>query len=332
MYSVNQVRGVGWVRRLAMCLALCCSTLAFGEYPERPITLVVPFPAGGPTDKLAHDLARALKSSGLTLIVETQGGSGGVIGTTRVAHSVPDGYTLLLHHLGMAAAPSLYRDLRYRALDDFEYLGMVTDVPMLVLGRPSLPPRTAPELLKWIHAHAGHISLANSGQGSASHLCGMLLQEAVQQRMLTVPFKGAAPALGEVLADQVDLLCDQTVSALEPFKSGRIKGYAATTPQRIRLAELAAMPTMQELGFKGFNMSVWTGLYAPRGTPKPILEKLHAALKTALKDPEFRRSQDAVGAAVINDDRMEPAGHKRFVAAEIDRWAGVVRQAGAFAE
>ncbi|MBV8471171.1 MAG: tripartite tricarboxylate transporter substrate binding protein BugD [Burkholderiaceae bacterium] len=327
------VSSAGWVLRLAACWALCCCALAWAEFPEHPITLVVPFPAGGPTDKLAHDLARLMsKSLGKPLMVEPQGGSGGVVGTTRVAHAVPDGYTLLLHHFGIAATPSLYPDLKYRPLDDFEYLGMVTEVPMLVLGRRGLPPSTPAELLKWIHAHSGPISLANSGRGSASHLCGMLLQQAFRRGMVSVPYKGSAPALAELEADQVDLLCDQTVSTLGPIESGRIKAYAATTPQRVQLASLNALPTLQELGFKGFSLSAWAGLYAPRGTPRAIVEKLNAALQMALKDPEFRRSQEAVGALIIHDDRLTPVGHKRFVSGEIDRWAGVVRQAGAFAE
>ncbi|HEY4082950.1 MAG TPA: tripartite tricarboxylate transporter substrate-binding protein [Burkholderiaceae bacterium] len=303
-------------------------------YPDKPITLVVPFPAGGPTDKVARDLAEALrKPLGVRLMIENVGGAGGTLGATKVARALPDGYTLLLHHIGLSTAPSLYRNLQYRTLEDFEYLGLVVEVPMTIVGRPNLPARNFPELVTWLADHKGHVNLANAGLGAASHLCGLLFQSALKQEMTIVPYKGTAPAMNDLLGGQVDLMCDQTTNTVGQIEAGRVKAYAVTTLHRLsEPPALAKLPTLNESGLKGFNVTIWLGLYAPRGTPAATLTKLNEALKLVLQDPEFRRREAQLGASVITDARVNPAEHKKFVASEIAKWEAVIKAAGQYAE
>ena len=317
----------------AACAAMAAAT-AFAAYPDKPVTLVVPFAAGGPTDKVARDLGEVLRKhlNGQTVVIENVGGAGGTLGATKVARSAPDGYTLLLHHIGMATAPALYRNLPYKTLDDFEYLGMVVDVPMTLIGRPTLPANNFAELRKWIDAHKGKINLANAGLGAASHLCGLLFQQALAVDMTTVPYKGTAPAMTDLMGGQVDLLCDQTTNTSVQIESGKVKGYAVTTLKPVTTPALAKLPTLDSQGLKGFNVSIWHGLYAPKGTPKAITEQINAALRAALKDPEFIRRVEAQGAVVITDARQGGAEHKKFVEAEIAKWGPAIKAAGQYAD
>ena len=306
---------------------------ALAEFPEKPITIVVPFAAGGPTDKVARDLGDVLrKQLNQTVIIENVGGAGGTLGAAKVAKAAPDGYTVLLHHIGMATAPALYRKLPFNVLNDFEFLGMVNDVPMTLVGRSTLPAGTMPELMKWLEANKGKINLANAGLGAASHLCGLLFQQAVKIDMTTVPYKGTAPAMTDLLGGQVDLMCDQTTNTTQQIESGKVKAYAVTTTKRLTTPALAKLPTLDESGLKGFNVSIWHGLYAPKGTPKAALDKLNAALKVALKDPDFIKREEALGAVVVSDARTNPAEHKKFVEAEINKWAPVIKAAGQYAD
>ena len=314
-------------------LAALFAGAALAEYPDKPVTIVVPFSAGGPTDKVARDLAEALrKPLGGTLVIENIGGAGGTLGATKVAKAAPDGYTLLLHHIGMATSPALYRSLQYKTLDDFEYLGMVNEVPMTLIGRPSLPANSFPELLKWVDANKGKINLANAGLGAASHLCGLLFQSALKVDMTTVPYKGTAPAMNDLLGGQVDLMCDQTTNTTGQIESGKVKAFAVTTLKRLHTPALAKLPTLDESGLKGFNVTIWHGLYAPKGTPKAVADKLNAALKTALKDPEFIKRQEALGAVIVSDARVNGAEHKKFVEAEINKWGPAIKAAGQYAD
>ena len=310
---------------------LCLAALA--EYPEKPVTIVVPFAAGGPTDKVARDLGDVLrKKLNQPVIIENVGGAGGTLGAAKVAKASPDGYTLLLHHIGMATAPALYRKLPYAALAAFEYLGMVNEVPMTLVGRSTLPAGNMTELLKWINANQGKINLANAGLGAASHLCGLLFQQAVKVDMTTVPYKGTAPAMTDLLGGQVDLMCDQTTNTVPQIEGGKIKAFAVTTPKRLTAPALATLPTLDESGLKGFNVSIWHGLYAPKGTPKAVQEKLNTALRAALKDPELIKRQEALGAVVMTDARLAGAEHKKFVEAEIGKWGPVIKAAGQYAD
>ena len=319
---------------LLAAAVLITATAAFAEYPEKPVTIVVPFAAGGPTDKVARDLGEVLRKglNNQTVIIDNVGGAGGTLGANKVAKAAPDGYTLLLHHIGKATSPALYRNMPYKTLDDFEYIGMVNEVPMTLIGRPTLPANNYAELVKWIEANKGKINLANAGLGAASHLCGLLLQQSLKVDMTTVPYKGTAPAMTDLLGGQVDLMCDQTTNTSSQIEGGKVKAYAVTTMKPLTTPALAKLPTLDAAGLKGFNVSIWHGLYAPKGTPKAALDKVNAALRGALKDPEFIKRQEALGAVIITDARLAPAEHKKFVEAEINKWGPAIKAAGQYAD
>jgi len=314
--------------------ASLCAGAALAEYPEKAITIVVPFAAGGPTDKVARDLAEVMRKSlgNQTVLIDNVGGAGGTLGATKVAKAAPDGYTLLLHHIGMATAPALYRNMQYKTLEDFEYLGLVVDVPMTLIGKPSLPANNYAELAKWIDANRGKINLANAGLGSASHLCGLLYQSTVKVDMVTVPYKGTAPAMTDLLGGQVDLMCDQTTNTTSQIEAGKVKAFAVTSSKRLSGAALSKLPTLDEAGLKGFQVGIWHGLYAPKNTPKAVQGKINAALKTALKDPDFMKRQEALGSVIISDARLNGPEHKKFVESEINRWGPVIKAAGQYAD
>ncbi len=320
------------VTLLATLLATLAGT-ALAEYPEKPVTIVVPFAAGGPTDKVARDLGDVLrKQLNQPVIIENVGGAGGTLGAAKVAKAAPDGYTVLLHHIGMSTSPALYRKLPYDTLNDFEYLGMVNEVPMTLVGRSTLPANNMAELMKWINANQGKINLANAGLGAASHLCGLLFQQAVKVDMTTVPYKGTAPAMTDLLGGQVDLMCDQTTNTTQQIEGGKVKAFAVTTPKRLTSPTLAKLPTLDESGLKGFSVSIWHGMYAPKGTPKVVQDKLNTALRAALKDPEFIKREEALGAVVVTDGRLAGAEHKKFVEAEIAKWGPAIKAAGQYAD
>ena len=321
-------------RLLLAATAALTLTGAFAQnYPTKPVTFVVPFAAGGPTDKVARDLAEAMrKPLGGNIIVENVAGAGGTLGQTRVAKAAPDGYTILLAHVAMATSPALYRSLQYKTLEDFEYLGLINEVPMTLIARPTLQASNFAELQKWIGENKGKVNLANAGLGSASHLCGLLFQSTVKVDMVTVPYKGTAPAMTDLIGGQVDIMCDQTTNTTSQIESKKVKAYAVTTPKRLSTPALKDLPTLDEAGLKGFNVSIWHGIYAPKGTPKPILDKVNAALKTALKDPEFIKREEALGAVIVSDARVNPAEHKSFVEAEINKWGPVIKAAGQYAD
>jgi tripartite-type tricarboxylate transporter receptor subunit TctC len=282
---------------------------------------------------VARDLAEAMrKPLGTTVVVENVAGAGGTIGANKVAKAANDGYTVLLHHIGMATSPALYRKMPYNTTDDFEYLGMVNDVPMTLIGRPTLPANNYKELMTWIDQNKGKINLANAGLGAASHLCGLMFQSAIKVDMTTVPYKGTAPALNDLMGGQVDLLCDQTTNTSGQIEGKTVKAYAVTTAKRLTTPALKGLPTLQESGLKDFNVTIWHGMYAPKGTPADVTAKINAALKTALKDPEFVKKQEALGAVVVTDKRTDGAEHKKFVAAEIAKWGPVIQAAGVYAD
>jgi tripartite-type tricarboxylate transporter receptor subunit TctC len=220
----------------------------------------------------------------------------------------------------------------YNTTDDFEYLGMVNDVPMTLIGRPTLPANNYKELQAWIEQNKGKINLGNAGLGAASHLCGLMFQSAIKTDMTTVPYKGTAPALNDLMGGQIDLLCDQTTNTTSQIEAKTVKAFAVTTAKRLTTPALKSLPTMQESGLKGFEVTIWHGLYAPKGTPADVAAKISAALKVALKDPEFIKKQEALGAVVVSDKRVEPAEHKKFVASEIAKWGPVIQAAGVYAD
>lgn len=322
----------------AFALTTVVASTGFAQnFPSKPITLVVPFAAGGPTDTVARQLAEALRKplGDVNIVVENAAGAGGTIGATKVARATPDGHTLLVWHIGMAATAGLYRKLQYKPLEDFEYLGMINDVPMTLLGSPKLPANTYRDFENYIRANGGKLNLAHAGLGSASHLCGLMWQSAVKldKSMTTIAYRGTGPAMNDLIGGQVDVMCDQTTNTTSQIEAGRVKAFAVTTAKPLSTHKLLKdYPSLQEMGLKNFNLTIWHGMYAPKGTPAEVTKKLNDALQVALKDPEFIKKQEALGAIVVNDKRATPAGHKEFVAAEITKLKGVIEAAGQFAD
>ena len=314
-------------------VATSISTTAWAEFPDKPITLVVPFSAGGPSDKIARDLADALrKPLAQTVIVDNTAGAGGTIGAARVARASPDGYTLLVHHIGISTAPALYKKLPYKTLEDFEYLGLINEAPSTLIGKPGLAANNFAELRKWIGSNDGKVNLANAGVGSASHLCGLVLQATLQSKMAFVPYKGTAPAMTDLMGGQVDLMCEQATNAVPQIEAKKVKVFGVTSKQRMALPALAQVPTLAEAGLAGFEMSVWHGVYAPKGTPPAVLAKLNAAIRAALKDPELIQREEALGVRIVTDARLEPAEHKKYVEGEMNRWARIIKDSGETAD
>jgi len=322
-------------RLLLIAAAVTAFAAQAQSFPgTKPITIVVPFAAGGPTDRVARDLAEAMRKplGGATIVIENVAGAGGTIAGNKVAKANPDGHTLFLHHIGMATSPILYRKLPYSVPNDFTYLGMVNDVPMTLIGRPSLPAGNYKELSAWINDNKGKINLGNAGLGAASHLCGLMFQSALKIDMTTVPYKGTAPAITDLIGGQIDLLCDQTTNTTAQIEGKKVKAFAVTTAKRINTPVLKDLPTLQESGLKGFEVTIWHGLYGPKGVPADVATKINAALKVALKDPDFIKKQEGLGAVVVSDKRVEPAEHKKFVADEIAKWDPVIKAAGVYAD
>jgi tripartite-type tricarboxylate transporter receptor subunit TctC len=313
-------------------LALLASAAAFGEnYPSKPITMVVPFAAGGPTDTVARLVAQSMTTTlKQTVIVENVGGAGGTIGAARVAKSAPDGYTLLLHHIGMATAPSLYRKLTYDAVNSFDPIGLITDVPMTFIARRDFPANDLKELLTYVKANKEKVTYANAGVGSASHLCGMLFMSTINTELTTVPYKGTGPAMNDLLGGQVDFMCDQTTNTTSQIKAGKVKVYAVTT--KTRVPSLPNVPTMNEAGVPGFEVAVWHGLYAPKGTPKPVIDALVSALQTALKDPTVKQRFADLGTEPVAQDKATPAALGAQLKSEIAKWGPMIKKAGIYAD
>ena len=311
---------------------LLASTGALAQgYPSRPITLVVPFAAGGPTDVVARALSIPMgKALGQTVLVENKVGAGGTVAAGAVARAAPDGYTFLIHHNGMATAPALYRKLTYNPLTDFEYISQAVDVPMTLVARKDLPARTLPELLAYLKANGDKVNLAHAGLGAVSHLCGMVFRQAVGVDLTTVPYSGTGPAMQALLGGQVDLLCDQTTQTMPQIKAGSVRFYGVTTAQRIKA--LPDAPTLAEQGLKGFEVMVWHGIYAPKGTPKEATEKFNAAVRTALKDPNVMARMADLGAEIVPDAKLTPDGLRSWLKQETERWGPVIKAAGVYAD
>ncbi len=314
------------------CVSLALALAASAEdYPGHTITVVVPFAAGGPTDTVARLISQSMsKTLGKTVIVENTGGAGGTIGVEKVAKSKPDGYTLLLMHIGISTAPSLYRNLRYDTQKELEPIGLITDVPMTFIARKDFPPKDMKELISYVKANKDKVTYANAGIGAASHLCGMLFLSAIQADVTTVPYKGTGPAMTDLIGGQVDFMCDQTTNTTAQIKGGKVKAYAVTTPKRV--ASLPDLPTAEEAGLKGFEVAVWHGLWAPAGTPKPVVDKLAATLQAALKDPNVVSKFTELGTEPVAQNRATPEALRQHVKAEIDKWSPIIKKAGVYAD
>lgn len=311
-------------------LAFCANAAAQG-YPNRAVTLVVPFAAGGPTDVLARTLGASMgRTLGQSVIIENKVGAGGTIAASHVAKSNPDGYTLFIHHNGMATATALYRKLPYNPLTDFEYVGQVADVPMTLLARRDFPANNLSELIRYTKANRDKINLANAGLGAVSHLCGTLFQSAIDTQFTTVPFQGTGPAMTALLGGQVDILCDQTTQTIPHIKADKVRFYGVTT--KARISALPDAPTLHEQGLANFEVVVWHGIYAPKGTPREVIDRINAALRAALKDPAVASRLKDLGAEIVPEAKQSPEGLRAWLAAEIDKWGPVIRKAGTFAD
>ena len=305
--------------------------MAADAYPNKPITLVVPFSAGGPTDAVARLIAVPMgKDLGQTVIVENTVGAGGTIATTRVARAAPDGYILYLHHMGMATAPALYKKLPFDPMKDFEYIGQVVDVPMVLLGRKNFPANNFKELEAYIKVNKEKVTIANAGPGSVSQLCGLLLMSREGVELTTVPYKGTGPALTDLLGGQVDLLCDQTTQTVPYIKDNLVKAYGVTTLKR--LPGLPSIPTLDDQGLKGFEVKAWHGLYAPKGTPPEVLAKINKALRVALNNPEVKARLGESNIEVVPMSKVTSESLKNQLDSEINKWGPVIRKAGAYAD
>jgi tripartite-type tricarboxylate transporter receptor subunit TctC len=319
------------LKTVLLACALACGAVQAQTYPDKPITLVVPFAAGGPTDVVARMIAIPMgKSLGQTVLVENTVGAGGTIAASRVARSAPNGYTLFIHHMGMATAPALYKKLSFDPLKDFEYIGQVVDVPMTMLARKDFPANNFAELQSYIKANKDKVSLANAGLGAVSHLCGLLFMSALETDLTTVPYKGTGPAMNDLLGGQVDLLCDQTTQTVPLIKEARVKVYGVTTLKR--LSALPNVPTLDEQGLKGFEVKVWHGMYAAKDTPAAIIDKINAALRVALQDPMVKQRLADLSSDVPPMDKVTPAGLRTHLEAEIKKWSPVIRKAGIYAD
>jgi len=301
------------------------------SYPSRTVTLIVPFAAGGPTDVVARTLGAAMsKTLGQTVVIENKLGAGGTIAANYVAKATPDGYTVFIHHNGMATATGLYRKLPFNPLTDFEYIGQVADVPMTLLARRDFPANNLREFTAYVRANKDKINLANAGLGAVSHLCGMLLQQALGVELTTVPFSGTAPAMTALLGGQVDVLCDQTTQTIPQIKADKVRFYGVTTKQRIQA--LPDAPTLAEQGLADFEVVVWHGVYVPKGTPPEVVSKLNEALRAALKDPSVASRFAELGAQIVPESKQTSAGLRDWLKSEIDKWQPVIRKAGVYAD
>jgi tripartite-type tricarboxylate transporter receptor subunit TctC len=327
---------ISMLARILATLAIAAITTPTGafaaqDYPTRPITLIVPFAAGGPTDTLARNLAQGMAQTlKYKVVVENKVGAGGTIGANFVARAKADGYTVLLAHIGMSTAPALYRKLPYNPLSDFEYIGQVADVPMTMLGAKKLPADNFKDFLAYIKANKDKLTYGNAGLGAASHLCGLLFMNAISTDFQTVSYKGTAPAMSDLMGGQIDFMCDQTTNTTGQIQAGTVKVYGVTS--RKRVPSLPKIPTLEEQGLKGFEVVVWHGVYAPKGTPKAALDKLNAALKTAVQDAAFKQAMVKLGAEPVPPEKVTPESLRSLLKSEIDKWGPIIKKAGVYAD
>jgi len=296
------------------------------DWPTKSVQLVVPFAAGGPTDTIARLIAVPMgQSLGQTVVVENVPGAGGTIASTKVARAAPDGYIIYIHHMGMATANALYDKLPYDPMTSFEYIGQVADVPMVLLGKKDLPANNFKELEAYIKANGSKVTMANAGPGAVSQLCGLLFQSRMGVRLTNIPYKGTGPALTDLLGGQVDLLCDQTTQTIPYIKDGRVKAFGTTTMKR--LPAIPNVPTLNEQGLKGFEVKVWHGVYAPKGTPQPVLDKINAALKKALNTPDVKKRLEDANIDIVPAEKISAKGLREHLDREINVWGPVIRKA-----
>lgn len=315
---------------LAAALLVAAGSAAAQDYPGRPITIVVPAAAGGPTDTISRVTAQAMsKLLGQQILIENVGGAGGTIGTGRVVRAAPDGYTLLIFHVGLATAATLYRQLPYDTKQAFAPVGLITDAPMTIIARSDFAPNTLGELIPHLKSRE-KTTIGNAGVGSAAHLCGMLFMSETKLQLTTVPYRGTAPVMNDLIGKQIDMACDQATNTTGPILGKQIKAYAVTT--KARLKTLPDIPTADEAGLKDFELNIWHGLFAPKGTPPAIVQKLSTVLKTALKEPEVVKRFNDISTEPVAENRATPDAAQGTLVREIDRWAPIIKAAGQYAD
>ena len=318
--------------RILICFGVLGSVPVNAQnYPNKVIPMIVPFAGGGPTDTVARlisaPMTKVLKQQ---VIVENVGGAGGTIAAARVARAEPDGYTILIHHIGQSTAPALYRKLTYKPTEAFEPIGLINEVPMTLVARHDFPAKDLKELVAYVKANKDKVSYANAGLGAASHLCGMLFMTAIETDITTIPYKGTAPAMNDLLGGQVDFMCDQTTNTTSQIKAGKIRVYAVTTKKRV--PSLPKVPTALEAGLPNFEVAVWHGLYAPKGTPKAVVDKLTNALQAALKDSNVKLRFAELGTEPVAQSRATPEALRAQLQSETDKWGPIIKKAGVYAD
>lgn len=312
---------------VALAATAWTAAAAAQGYPNKSITLIIPFAAGGPSDTLGRLTADHLgRTLGQQIIVENVGGAGGTTGTDRAAKAAADGYTLFQHHNGLVASAVLYANLKYDTKTAFETIGLINTGPMVLTSKKTLETKNAKELFDWLKKNSDKATIAHAGVGSNSYLCTMLLIQLLGTKPAMVAYRGTGPAMNDLVGGQVDVLCDQATTATPQVLAGTIKGYAVTSPER--LAALPNVPSSKEAGLTGFDMVIWNALYAPKGTPKEVLDKVHAALQKFVDDPKIQERFAQTGTVAFAKDRRSPEEHRRFMLAELDRYAAMVKATG----
>ena len=324
-----------YLRRTALAAGLVAAAAALpavnaaaqSPYPNKPITLIVPAAAGGPTDTVARLVAESMtKTLGQSVVVENIGGAGGTIGMAKVARAAPDGYTISVYHVAQTTAPALYEGLKYDPVTDFDHIGRIADVPMTLVSKTALPPKTVAEMVAWMKANQATATYGHAGIGSASHLCMLMLMKEFGLKMESVGYRGTGPAMNDLIAGQFDVMCDQTTNTTGNINSGRIKGYAVTTKEKV--SSLPDLPTLDSTVAPGFEVSAWHAMWAPKGLPKDATDKLVAALKIALKDPKVVERLASLGTQPVPDAQATPEALKAQTEAEVKRWGTVIKAAG----
>ena len=316
-----------WAGIALALIAATCGSASAQDYPSRHITMVMPFSAGGPGDTIARLLAQGMSTSlKQQVIVDNTSGAGGTIGSAKVAASPGDGYNLLLIHISHATNPALYPNLRYDPVKDFEPISLVVELPSVFVAKKDLPSANFVDLIAYVKANQDKVTYAHAGIGSAAHLCGLLFQTATNTKMTQVAYRGSGPAMNDLMAGQVDIMCDQIVNVVGNVQGGTVKAYAVTGGEKA--AALPSLPVASELGLPNFNYKVWYGLFAPKGTPKPVIDKLVGALNAALEDSVVKDRLAQLGAEPVSAERAKPAALASHLRSEIDKWAPIIKASG----
>jgi tripartite-type tricarboxylate transporter receptor subunit TctC len=307
-------------------LVFASSAPAAENFPTHPITIVVPFSAGGPSDAMMRILGERMKMTlGEAFLVENTTGAGGSIGVGRVVHSPPDGYTIGFGHLGTHVANGAIYKLNYDLVTDLEPIVLLPSNPMIVVSKNAVPAKTLPELISWLKSRPQPATAGTAGAGSGTHVAGLGFEAAANVKLQYVPYRGAGPALNDLVAGQIDIIVDQLSNSINQVRAGTIRGYAVTDTKRAESAP--DIPTVDEAGLPGFHMSLWSGLWAPKGTPKDIIAKLNAAALDALKDPATRKQLENLGLQMPPADQSTPEALGAWQKAEIAKWWPVIKAA-----